>query len=441
MVDRLECDLIVIGAGMAGMSAASRAANAGARVVVIEKAAEIGGSAALSGGYLWTATSTAQMRRHDDGDPALHAVVIEEYPAVLEALRRRGIDMGPPQPVLYGRGTQIDMQAHLRKAVAEVEEAGGHVVRSTKTREILHDSGRIAGIVTSHPDGNAELIAPKVLIATGGFQGDPDMRARHIHPAASGMALRSNSVSVGDGLRLGIAAGGAMAGPNSGFYGHLVAHPLTLRTDADFVKFTQYHSIHCALLNREGKRFVDESHDDHASTQIALRQSGATVLCIWDSRVQRDFATGAPVAGAAPMDRFEIAIQAGAHGGSFDTLEGLARFADGLGFDGNACAATLKDFNLQVGRAPEAMIPPREGNYRAIGEPPYYVLEVAAAITFTFAGLRVDSAARALDPFGAPVEGLYVAGADVGNVYRRGYAGGLALASTFAFRAMASAGF
>ncbi len=242
-------------------------------------------------------------------------------------------------------------------------------------------------------------------------------------------------------MSLGIAAGGALAGPNSGYYGHLVAHPVRLRTDSDFVNFTQYHSIHCVLLNREGRRFVDESNDDHASSQIAIRQSGATALLVWDARVQQDFATAPPVAGAAPLDRFDLAVKAGARGGRFDRLDRIASFADGLGFDGTACVAALQDFNRQVSVAPEGMQPPREANYRAVERAPFYVLEVASAITFTYAGLSVDDRARALDPFGEPIKGLFVAGADAGNVYRRGYSGGLALAAGFAFRAMRTAGF
>ncbi len=439
--DVLDCDLVVIGAGMAGMTAAARAAEAGARVVVVEKAAEIGGSAALSGGYLWTATSADQMALHDDGDPALHRVVIEEYPHVLAWLRGRGIEMGPPQQVLFGRGYQIDMQAHLRRAVIDVEAAGGHVVRGTATREILREEGRVSGVVTEHPDGATELRAGRVLLATGGFQGDAELRTRHIHPAARDMGLRSNPVSAGAGLSLGVAAGGAWAGPNTGYYGHLVAHPVSLRTDSDFVNFTQYHSIHGVLLNREGQRFIDESNDDHASSQIVLRQKDATALLVWDARVQADYATAAPVAGAAPMNRFQLAVDAGARGGMFATLEEIAKFADGLGYDGAACVASLHEYNHLMKTAPEASVPARETNFQPVDRAPYYVLEVASAITFTFGGLLTDPQARALDPFGAPIEGLYAAGADVGNVYRRGYCGGLALAATFAFRAMRTAGF
>jgi predicted oxidoreductase len=90
---------------------------------------------------------------------------------------------------------------------------------------------------------------------------------------------------------------------------------------------------------------------------------------------------------------------------------------------------------------PERAVPPREAHDRPLDRAPYYVLEVVSAITFTFGGLLADAKARVLDPFGEPIGGLYVAGADVGNVFRRGYGGGLALASTFAFRAMRTAGF
>jgi predicted oxidoreductase len=119
----------------------------------------------------------------------------------------------------------------------------------------------------------------------------------------------------------------------------------------------------------------------------------------------------------------------------------VGAFAATLGYDGAACVASLHAYNDLMRRAPDQARPPRETNARPLDRGPFYVLEVDSAITFTFCGLSVDDQARALDPFGAPIRGLFVAGADVGNAYRRGYAGGLALAATFAFRAMRSAGF
>ncbi|HEU0222641.1 MAG TPA: FAD-dependent oxidoreductase [Paracoccaceae bacterium] len=439
--ERIGCDFLVIGAGMAGLTAAARAAEAGARVIVVEKAAEIGGSAALSGGFVWTTTSRAHMAYHDDGDPRLHDVVVDLYPAVLAWLRQRGIEMGPPQRVLFGRGYQIDILGYLQHCSALVEGAGGHIVRNTDTVELLRRGGRVAGALTRHPDGEVEVEAGQVLLATGGFQGSEQLRAELIHPAARQMPLRSNPTSRGDGLRLGIAAGGAYAGPNAGFYGHLLAWPVPLERSADFVTFTQYHSDHGVLLNRQGRRFVDESRADHESTQHTLRQDGARALLVWDARVQEEIATAPPVAGTAPLDRFELAIAAGAKGAQLTELGELPAFAGTLGYDGAACLATLEAYNQAMRQAPEAIVPARVDHARALERSPYHVLEVCPAITFTFGGLFVDAAARALDPFGAPLEGLLVAGADAGNIYRNGYAGGLALAATFGYRAAETAGY
>ncbi len=439
--DRIECDLLVLGSGMAGMTAAARAAEGGARVIVVEKAHETGGSAALSGGYLWTATSLSHMAYHDDGDPRLHAVVIEEFPEVMGWLRQRGLDIQPPQRVLFGRGYQIDILGHLQQCALSIEKAGGHIVRGTETVALLKHNRRVTGALTRHADGEVEVGAGAILLATGGFQGSPDLRAELIHPAARNMILRSNTSSAGDGLRLGVAAGGAYAGPNPGFYGHLLACPVKAATASDFVVFTQYHSDHSLLLNREGRRFVDECRADHTSTQKTLRQTEARALLFWDSRVQDEIALQPPVAGAAPLNRYELAIAAGARGAKLARIGDVAAAASRWGYDGAQCVATIEAYNAAMRTAPEALHPPRVDNAVALVRAPFYLLEVQPAITFTFGGLGVDSEARVLDPAGEAVSGLLAAGADVGNVYRGGYCGGLSLAAGFAFRAMRTLGY
>ena len=431
---QLECDLLVLGSGMAGLTAAGRAAERGKRVIVIEKAGEIGGSAALSGGYLWTTPSVRQSALWDDGDPALRAAVVETFPVLTEWLRCRGVHMEPHQPVLFGRGYRIDILGHLRHCAAEVEKAGGHVVRKTRVRELRVADGRIVGAIADHIDGAVEIEAKRVLLATGGYQGSPALRAQHIGPHARDMALRSNPDSVGDGLRLAIAAGAAHAGPNPGFYGHLVASPARLMKPADFVTFTQYHSDHGVLLNRAGFRFVDESRADHESTQATLRQPGARALLVWDERIQREVALAPPVAGAAPLDKFAVAVQAGASGAVLPDIGSIAGFASSLGFDGDACVSALRDYNARMRNAPETASPNRERHVRPLTDAPFRALLVEPTITFAYGGIAIDARTRALDARGAPLPGLFVAGADAGNVYRGGYCGGLALAGTLGLR-------
>src|SRR6185369_13039491 len=133
----IECDLLVIGAGMAGLSAAGWAAERGARVIVVEKAAAIGGSAVLSGGVVWTASSPQRMALYGGGDPNLGAVICTTYPDAIAWLRRREIAVSPKMNVLLGYGYQIDIIEHLRGCEALVEKAGGHVVLETETVELV----------------------------------------------------------------------------------------------------------------------------------------------------------------------------------------------------------------------------------------------------------------------------------------------------------------
>jgi len=433
--ERLECDLLVVGGGMAGMSAAGRAAERGKTVVVVEKAADIGGSAALSGGYLWTTPSLQQMGAWDNGSEELHALVSGTFPILTDWMRRRGVHMEKHQPVLFGRGYQFDVLGHFRQCVADVERAGGHVVRDTRVRALRTEAGRVVGASIDHADGQVEVDAGRVLLATGGFQGSPDKRAELIHPAARDIPLRSNPNSVGDGLRLALAAGAANAGPNAGFYGHLLCSPVTLKSPTDFISYAQFHSDQSVLLNRAGLRYVDESRADHENTQATLRQPGATALLVWDERVQREAAVQPVAKGHVPVDRFAVAQAAGAKGTTLNTLEELAGFAASLGFDGDRCVRTLREFNDTVQLAPEGMSPARERFAVPLREPPFRALLVVPAITFSYAGVSIDTRTRALDPAGAPVPGLHVAGADAGNVYRSGYCGGLALAGTLGFTA------
>ncbi len=439
--ETLECDLLVIGAGMAGLSAAGWAAQRGARVVVVEKAAAIGGSAFLSGGVLWTAASRQKMELYGAGDPTLGAVICDRYPEALAWLRARGIDVSRTMKVLHGYGYQIDIVEHLRGCVDLVEKAGGHVVFETTTTSLLRDNtGRVTGGRTRHPDGQVDVHAPWTLLATGGFQGSEEMRSLYIHANARKMLLRSNPHSTGDGLKLGQEAGGEVRGANRGFYGHLVSKPNAWGEERYFTMLSQYHSDHTLLLNEAGMRFCDETVGDHANTYHTVFQPHARALCVWDARVHAEQATKPIVATAAPMDKFAVAIENGGEGVIAQTVEELAAFASTQGIDGRQLMLTLSEYNAGARNGWETLNPPRSETCLPIDHAPYYALIVYPAITFTFGGLTIDPQARVLDESGSAISGLLAAGSDAGGAYGVGYAGGLALAMTFGMTAAKTAG-
>jgi succinate dehydrogenase/fumarate reductase flavoprotein subunit len=118
-MDRVRVDLLVVGGGMAGLAAASEAARLGAAVGVVEKLPEVGGSAALSAGILWSPRSYAEMRaRMPGGEPALARALTDDFPAALEAVRATGVETSEviDGPYFgYGFGRQVDLVGLFRR--------------------------------------------------------------------------------------------------------------------------------------------------------------------------------------------------------------------------------------------------------------------------------------------------------------------------------------
>jgi succinate dehydrogenase/fumarate reductase flavoprotein subunit len=439
----MSCDVLVLGAGMAGLSAAGYAAEHGASVIVLERARSIGGSALLSGGILWTATSAQRMHLYGGGNPELGDVVLRNYALGLAWLRRRAVAMSPAVPVLHGRGYQIDILDHLRGCSNLVEQHGGYVVLDTETQHLLRsDSGAVIGARICHADGVIDVHATATILATGGYQNSAEMRAQYIHAnARDKLLLRTNPISRGDGMQLAGAVGADVRPTTAGFYGHLVSESPEWGDPRLFTTLTQYHSDKSLLLNEAGHRFCDESFGDHTNTNLAVVQPNARVICFWDSRIHQEFATTAIVKGTEVIDKMKLALAHGGSGVVARTLEEVGNFASAQGFDGGQVTRSIAQYNEHCRGAWENLQPPRAENFGALDKAPFYALVVRPAITHTHGGIHVDAAARALNAHGMPVPGLLAAGADVDGVYGMGYAGGLALALGFGLQAASTAGF
>ncbi|MFL6599884.1 MAG: FAD-binding protein [Steroidobacteraceae bacterium] len=441
--ESIDCDLLVLGAGMAGLSAGGYAAERGGRVIVIEKAKSIGGSALLSGGVLWTATSAGRMQLYGGGRSDLGDVVLRNYGLGLAWLRRREIALSPAVSVLHGRGYQIDILDHLRGCTRLVEQHDGHVALDTQTQNLLTDTGgAVVGARTVHAAGTIDVHAKATLLATGGYQNCAELRARYIHAnARDGLLLRSNPHSNGDAIRLAAAVGAEVRGSNPGFYGHLVSESPNWGEPHLYTLLTQYHSDHSLLLNEAGRRFCDESLGDHTNANHVVTQSNARAICFWDEAVHQAHATTAIVKGTEAVDKMKIALGQGGNGIVAHTLEEIGGFAATQGFDAAQLRRSISEYNEHCRNGWEALQPARAENFSVLDKPPFYALVVRPAITHTHGGLSVDTSARVCKSDGSPVPGLFAAGADAGDVYGIGYAGGLALALTYGIQAARTAGF
>jgi succinate dehydrogenase/fumarate reductase flavoprotein subunit len=339
-------DLVVAGAGMAGLAAAARARELGASVDLHERGERPGGSMLLSSGFIWRHREFDSFREEcPGGDPGLQRVVFERLDGALDWLE----DLGAP---VEARDTGNPLTVGRRfnpRALTELLVARGGPVR-------LEDPlRRLPGDVP-------------VVLATGGFQGDRSLVREHVTPEASHLLLRANPWSCGDGLRLGLGAGAALSDGMGEFYGrNMPAPPATVREE-DFVRLAQLYARHARVENEAGERFETSTWSEIDVVQWTARQPRARARY-----VVSDAALGERVRERTVGEMIEAAERAGA-----------------------------------------AVV-------RASGTT---TVEVAAAITTTLGGLRVDTSARASD-------GVFAAGADAGGIATGGYSSGLAAALVF----------
>ena len=433
-------DMLVIGAGMAGATAAARAVQEGASVVVVEKAPMVGGSAVYAG-FLWTAPTLDVMRRENPGGRSdLAARLVEGFEPAVDWVRSLGVEVGEPVTVLgFGRGFQTDVAGLLMTCVRIVRNGpGSELILHATTERLLVEDGAVAGAEIVEEDGRRRAVrASQTLLATGGFGGDPELRARLIHSRAQTMPLRANRYSAGDGLRLGLAVGASFGVENAGFYGHMVSAHVPFDDPLEFVNRTFYHSEHGVLLNLHGTRFCDETVGDHITPLSLIEQPEARALLVYDQRVHEEWEMVPYVEGVEAVDKFQLAYRLGARCAVADSIEEFGDLPEEWGYPGPQVLESLLAFNRQC-EAGEP-VPPRKNDATPLLNPPYFVIEVVPAITFTFGGLLIDTEARVLDERGSPIQGLLAAGADSGGVFNRAYAGGLANALVFGLQAAATA--
>lgn len=426
-------DLLVIGAGMAGLTAAARATSRGARVTVVEKGDAIGGSAQFAG-YAWTAPTREIMAEiNPHGEESLRNAVVDDFAAGLDWIRGRGVECAEGVPVLrYGIGHAFDTVQYLDSCVKEIKAGGGAVHTGVRVLDLITDDGAVVGATVRGSGGEETSIrAGHVLLATGGFQADAGLVEEHLHPSASSLPLRSNPNSDGGGLALATSVGADIGPRDAGFYGHLIPSGLPFRDSGDFVGLSLYYSEHALLFNQENKRFVDETQGDHLTAMALMEQTGSKGLLVADSRVYEDWICGSYVEGAVAVDKYAEAAKRGGRCGIAENLEEFEYLPEEWGYDGAAIAAEIRRIN----EAGQKVLPPREYDFSPLDRGPYYIIETSPAVTFPLVGIRIDEHASVLRADGTAVPGLLAAGSDVGGVYRRAYAGGISAALVFGLRA------
>lgn len=440
-------DVVVAGAGMGGLTAGLAAAQAGARVLVAEKSGQAGGSMRLSHGFIGTYDTMEAARRHvPDGDEILQELIVDEAEEARQWLGEAGVRLGPTdrfKPEFSGRMTEPPQL--IARILQLLEDAGADVRMHAPLHSLVRTGHEVSGPALWLDGRVTDISAGAVVLATGGFQGSPELVQRFITPHASRVYLRSQPHSTGDGLQAALAVGGTTSVGMHAFYGHALPAPPARIGQLEMLEATQRFGDLAVVVNRDGLRFVDESGGtgEESVNEVLATQPGAEALYIIDAAIaERDPGfMGLPLASVI-LDR---ARATGARIATAQSLEELVAETSAWGFDGPRTLRTLREYNAEVEAGTHTLFPPRRNDRIPLARPPFSAIAVRCGITFTSGGIAVDAdmavTCRATSSSTMPmsmhdsrdfamnaVPGLFAAGADVGGVHVGGYMGGLAAA-------------
>jgi fumarate reductase flavoprotein subunit len=454
-------EIIVVGAGTAGLAAAAELATRGARVTLIEKSDRIGGTLHVSAGQMSAAGTKLQRARgivdtpeahfadamrisKGTADAALVRRAVELAPDTVDWLMDEGFDLDPVCPGIlhfheayraprtyWGRAGGRSILAVLERAFARAR-AGGRIDLRFGTRlvDLIAERGDVRGVRVAGPAGEAEIRGDSIVLATGGYGADRALFAS----LTCGHALFSACVptSTGDGIaaaqRIGARVdGGDLFLPT---FAGIEDRPGTGRIVwDDLPQLTpQSRPPWEIYVNRAGARFVAEDHPSvDAREHALLDQPELTFWIVYDARIAREAPPLLPSWASARLAGAFVEHPSFARA---DTLATLAARA-GIVADGLAACVAAYNAALAAGR-PDPL--GRMHRPAPIGEAPYFAIRAHGIVLKTPAGIRVDNQLRVLRADG-PIGGLYAIGEAIGGSRLSGkaFVGGMSVTPALSF--------
>lgn len=431
-----SCDVVVVGAGGAGLAAAIQAASMGAQVIVLEKQGIIGGNTNYSTGGLNAANTSVQ---HTLGikdsieshfydtmsggyylnDSVLVSTLVNKAAGSVDWLISLGADMsdvgkmaGSSQKRTHRPKGGAAIGPHIMAILSKAVQAENISIRTRNTvTALIEEDGKVAGVKVNTSKGSYDIQAKSVIIATGGFganlalveQYRPEFKALDTsnHPGATGDAftwVEHMDVPLVQMDQIQI-------------------HP-TGERNTHLLITEAIRGNGAIMVNREGERFVNEMLTRDKLSNAILAQTGKSAVIVFDQCVRESLA----------------AIENYSQQGLLTAANSIPELAQALNLPVSAFVATLEAYqsyqiagkDQDFGRLAEEMPCP-------LNNPPYYAIEVEPVLHHTMGGIKINSDAQVVNQEGKPVPGLYAAGEVTGGVHGGNRLGGNAVADIIVF--------
>lgn len=425
-----SCDIVIIGAGGAGLSAATEAASKGAKVIVLEKMGNAGGNTISATGGLNASETSIQKKLgiqdtneqffedtmkggHYKNDPELVRNMTEKSAETVDWLISIGADLtdvgkmaGSTNKRTHrpqgGAAVGSNLIPALEKAALN---AGAEIRYSNKVLDIIEKDGKAAGVKVSAGSNEYTISAKAVIIATGGFGANPQMVVSY-KPELEGFGTTNHRGATGDAF-------GWIKKFNAGLtqMEEIQTHPTVVPGNGTMIT-EAVRGNGAILVNRDGKRFCTEMATRDVMSKAILAQKGKTAFLVFDQDVRESLK----------------AIETYIKNGLITQGETAKELAEKLGIPSGEFEKTMADYaqiqksgNDPLGRKASEMP-------RPLTKAPFYAVEAGPAVHHTMGGITINTKAQVLDTDKNPVPGLYAAGEVTGGIHGANRLGGNAVA-------------
>lgn len=463
----LETDVLVLGAGGAGMAAAVTANQNGKQVIVIEKTGQMGGNTIMAGGALnavddgsETALANNDSVEHHfnqtyeggdkQGDPELVRILVENAWDGVEWLKSLGMEFQPGTFTVTGgmwqrahKPVEPEGVGFFKTYQAYIDSHEGlEVIYNTKAEELIVEDGVVVGAVCTGETGNKVTVKAKngVVLATGGFGQNVEMRMAaneetHLWPTLDESIPSTNTSAItGDGIKMAEAVGAdlvqmgniqllPLGDPNTGSLSGNIEHAVESRI----------------FVNINGDRFVNEGGRRDEMTLGLFDQPETTMFIIMDSD---GYPTG------EELNNFGETINSLVADGRAYKADTLEELAEQIGVPADHLTAAVEEYNRHClggdleGQPDEfgrTLFTDTEKQNDGINDAPYYAAERVPTVHHTMGGVKINTETQVIDKEGNVIPNLFAAGEVTGGIHGSNRLGGNALTDTVVFGRIAGA--
>ncbi|MBO5544984.1 MAG: flavocytochrome c, partial [Oscillospiraceae bacterium] len=436
----LNYDVVVVGAGGAGLTATVRATQEGAKVLLLEKMPFVGGNSLRAEGGMNAAGTKVEEELgltdstvenfisdtlrlgHDLADPELVRTLSENSAEAVDWLF--SID-APLTRVKATGGCEGRKYLHqpedgspvgeylVSKLKTQIEKLGVDVRVNTKATEILMEDGRAVGVVAEDAEHVYTIRANAVVLATGGFGANFDLMASY-DPSLANAVTTNQPGAQGDGIMMAEAVGADTVDMEQ-----IQLHPTVIQSNGMLVS-ESFRSLGAIIVNTEGKRFVNDLAGRDVVSQAELKQPDGYCFIVFDQHLVDELALSQKfIEGGYTIEG--------------DTYEALA---ENMGLTGEAVqnfVTTMETWNESVAKGVDEEWGRNNGMDDDLSVSPYYAIKIAPGIHHTMGGIKINPSAEVISTEGEVIPALFACGETTGGIHGGNRVGGNAVCDFIVF--------